>query len=75
MSEIAIPEKMNGTEQDRMRWNGMRNGINGMGLVLKIPLITTHEWQTGINGTAPNNHEQYIPIMIIHYHYYFIHKI
>jgi hypothetical protein len=50
MSEIAIPEKMNGTEQDRMRWNRMWNGIIRMELVLKIPLITT-EWQTGINGT------------------------
>jgi hypothetical protein len=55
MSKIDIPEKRNGTEQDRMRWNRMWNGINGMGLVLKIPLITTHEWQTGINGTVPNN--------------------
>ncbi len=65
MSKNAIPDKTNGTEQDGMRWNGMRNGINGMGLVLKIPLITTHKWQTGINGTAPNVHEQYI---LIHDH-------
>jgi hypothetical protein len=54
----------NGTEQDRMGWNmteqdGMGQGtsINTTGLVLKIPLITAHEWQMRITGTVPNDPE------------------
>jgi hypothetical protein len=43
MSDIAIQEKMNGTEQDGMGWNGTRNDINRMGLVLKIPFITAYK--------------------------------
>ncbi len=42
-----------------MEQNGKRNGINRTGLILKIPLITAHEWQMGINDTVPNDHEWY----------------
>jgi hypothetical protein len=35
----------------------MRSGINETGLVLKIPLITAHEWETGINDTVTNDHK------------------
>jgi hypothetical protein len=45
----------------------MRNGIYGMGLVLKILLFTAHEWQTGINDTAPNDHELYLSFKTIPY--------
>ncbi len=65
MSKIAIWEKM----------NGMRNGNYGIGFVLKIPLITTHEQQMGINDTIPNDHAWYLLFMIIHYCSYFILKI
>jgi len=53
----------------------MRNSINGMGLVLKIPWITANEWQMGINDTITNNQEWYILFVIVHYHSYFIYKI
>jgi hypothetical protein len=65
MSKIAIREKKNGT----------RNGINGMGLILKILLITAHEWQTRINYTILKNYEWYLMFMIGHYHLYFINQI
>jgi hypothetical protein len=38
-----------------MGWNGTRNDINRTGLVLKIPLITAHEWQMRITATVPND--------------------
>ncbi len=41
-----------------MAQNGMRNTINRMALVFIMPLITAHEWQTGINDTVPNDHNQ-----------------
>jgi hypothetical protein len=50
-----------------------QNGIDGTGFGLKILLITANEWRSGIiNGTIPNDHEQYLPFM---YHSYFILKI
>jgi hypothetical protein len=36
----------------------MRNGINEMGSVLKIQLITTHECYTGTADIIANKHEQ-----------------
>ncbi len=41
-------------EQVRKGQNVMRNGINRMGLVFKIPLITIHEWQKGTVDIIPN---------------------
>jgi hypothetical protein len=38
----------------------MRNDINRTGLVLKILLITAHEWQTGINDTVLKWYKQYL---------------
>jgi hypothetical protein len=55
----------NGMEPDKMGWNRTRNAINRTGLVLKMPLITTHEWQSGIDDTISNNHEWYLPFIII----------
>jgi hypothetical protein len=43
----------------------MRNSVNGMGLVLKIPWITANEWQMGINDTIPNNQEWYKLFVIV----------
>jgi hypothetical protein len=37
---------------------GKRNGINGMGSVLKIPLITAHECYMGTVDIVPNKYEQ-----------------
>jgi hypothetical protein len=81
MSEIAIREKMNRTEQDgrdrtgqnKTAWDGtgVRNGINGTGLVLKILLITAHKWQTRNNDTVSNDHERYLPFMTLHNCSYF----
>jgi hypothetical protein len=51
-----------------MGQNGMRNSINRMTLVFKMPLITAHEWQMGINDTVPNDHYQYLLFIISHYH-------
>jgi len=49
----------------------MRNGINGTGLVFKIPLLTIHEWQMGTDDTIPNKPEWYLPFSLGHYHSYF----
>jgi len=60
------------------KWMGQKgtgNIVNGMGLVLRILLITAHEWQMGINDTIPNVHEQYLPFMIIHNSSYIINRI
>jgi len=56
-------------------WNGTRNGINRMGLVFKIPLITIHEWQMETFDIVPNKHEWYLPFTLSHYHSYFINDI
>jgi hypothetical protein len=42
----------------------MKNGINAMGLVLKISSITTHEKQMGINDAIPNDHGQSLPFQL-----------
>jgi hypothetical protein len=42
----------------------MKNGINAMGLILKIPLITNHEKQMRIDDTIPNDHDQSSPFLL-----------
>jgi hypothetical protein len=62
-------------KRKRMGQNRTRNAINWTGTVYKIPLVTAHGWHMGTNVTVPNDHEQYLPFMIGHYHSYFMNKI
>jgi hypothetical protein len=51
-------------ERKRTGWNCMRNGINWMGLVFKILLITFPEWQMETVNIVPNEHKQYLPFAL-----------
>ncbi len=42
----------------------MRNGINWMGLVFKILLVTFPEWQREMVNIVPNEHKQYLPFAL-----------
>jgi len=55
--------------------NRTKNGINRIGLVLKIPFINADEWQIRINDTVLNDHERYLPLLIGRYCSYFINEI
>jgi hypothetical protein len=50
----------------------MRNGINKTDLFFKIPSITIHEWQMGIDDIIPNKHEWYLSFTLDRYYSYFI---
>jgi hypothetical protein len=62
-------------EWDGKEHNGMKNCFKRVASVLKIPLITTHEWKTGINDTILNGHKLYLLFIIGHYNFYFINEI
>jgi hypothetical protein len=54
-------------ERERMGLDRTRNGIKRTGLLLKILLITAHEWLMRIGDTVPNDNEHNLQFTIGHY--------
>jgi len=66
MREIAIWDKMSGTELDVVGQDGTEQDWKGTVLSLKIPLIIAHEWNMRFINTIPNKLEQYLLFKNIH---------